>query len=95
MYINSILNKANVADADLFIGVTAAEAVNLTACYLAKQLGAKTIARISNPELKENDNIDFSELGISELISEILTSKEMNMLLEQNSLIRLNLMEET
>jgi len=55
----SILNKANVADADLFIGVTAAEAVNLTACYLAKQLGAKkTIARISNPELKENDNID-------------------------------------
>ncbi|GIR21426.1 MAG: hypothetical protein CM15mP36_06330 [Flavobacteriales bacterium] len=37
----SILNKANVADADLFIGVTAAEAVNLTACYLAKQLGAK------------------------------------------------------
>ncbi len=77
----SILNKANVADADLFIGVTAAEAVNLTACYLAKQLGAKkTIARISNPELKENDNIDFSELGISELISpEILTSKEINM----------------
>ena len=29
----SILNKANIADADLFIGVTAAEAVNLTACY--------------------------------------------------------------
>ena len=57
----SILNKANVADADLFIGVTAAEAVNLTACYLAKQLGAKkTIARISNPELKENDNVIYA-----------------------------------
>ena len=77
----SVLNKANVTDADLFIGVTASEAVNLTACYLAKQLGAKkTIARISNPELKENENIDFSDLGISELISpEILTSKEINM----------------
>ena len=37
----STLNKANVSEADLFIGVTAAEAVNLTACYLAKQLGAK------------------------------------------------------
>ena len=66
----STLNKANVTEADLFIGVTAAEAVNLTACYLAKQLGAKkTIARISNPELKENEDIDFSNLGISELIS--------------------------
>ena len=77
----STLNKANAAEADLFIGVTAAEAVNLTACYLAKQLGAKkTIARISNPELKENEDIDFSDLGISELISpEILTSKEINM----------------
>ena len=77
----SVLNNANVTDADLFIGVTASEAVNLTACYLAKQLGAKkTIARISNPELKENENIDFSDLGISELISpEILTSKEINM----------------
>ena len=76
-----LMEEASIKDADLFIGVTAAEAVNLTACYLAKQLGAKkTIARISNPELKENDNIDFSELGISELISpEILTSKEINM----------------
>ena len=77
----STLNKANVTEADLFVGVTASEAVNLTACYLAKQLGAKkTIARISNPELKENENINFSNLGISELISpEILTSKEINM----------------
>ena len=31
----SVLNKANVTDADLFIGVTASEAVNLTACYLS------------------------------------------------------------
>ena len=37
----STLRKANVFDADLFVGVTAGESVNLTACYLAKQLGAK------------------------------------------------------
>lgn len=81
----SVLNKANVSDSDLFIGVTAGESVNLVACYLAKQLGAKkTIARISNPELVENEKIDFSHLGISELISpEVLTSKEISMVINR------------
>ena len=81
----SILNKANISEADLFVGVTAGESTNLTACYLAKQLGAKkTIARISNPELLENENIDFSNLGISELVSpELLTSKEINMVINR------------
>ena len=81
----SILNKANANTADLFIGVTASEAINLMSCYIANQLGAKkTIARISNPELKENKDIDFTRLGISELISpEILTSKEINMVINR------------
>ena len=81
----SILNKANIADTDLFIGVTSSESVNLIACHLAKQLGAKkTIARISNPELIENQNIHFLDLGISELISpEILTSKEIIMVINR------------
>ena len=81
----SILNKANVSEADLFVGVTAGEAINLTACYIAKQLGAKkTIARISNPELFDNENVNFYDLGINELISpEILTSKEINMVINR------------
>ena len=81
----STLNKANTNTADLFIGVTASEAINLMSCYIANQLGAKkTIARISNPELKENKDIDFTRLGISELISpEILTSKEINMVINR------------
>ena len=81
----STLNKANANTADLFIGVTASEAINLMSCYIANQLGAKkTIARISNPELKENKDIDFTRLGISELISpEILTSKEINMVINR------------
>ena len=81
----STLNKANANTADLFIGVTASEATNLMSCYIANQLGAKkTIARISNPELKENKDIDFTRLGISELISpEILTSKEINMVINR------------
>ena len=62
--------------------------MNITSCLLAKQLGAKkTIARISNPELIKNRNVDFTQLGINELISpEILTSKEINMVINvQNS----------
>jgi trk system potassium uptake protein TrkA len=55
------LNDANTSDADLFIGVTALQATNLTACFLAKQLGAKkTIARISNSEYNNpKNNINF------------------------------------
>ena len=81
----SVLHKANISDTDLFVGVTSSESVNLTACYLARKLGArKTIARISNPELIENKSIDFSDLGISELISpEILTSKEISMVVNR------------
>ena len=59
--------------------------MNITSCLLAKQLGAKkTIARISNPELIKNRNVDFTQLGINELISpEILTSKEINMVINR------------
>ena len=65
------LNDANASDADLFIGVTALQATNLTACFLAKQLGAKkTIARISNSEYNSpKNNINFIDLGVDELIS--------------------------
>ena len=35
------LNDANAADADMFIGVTTMQAINLTSCFLAKQLGTK------------------------------------------------------
>ena len=65
------LNDANASDADLFIGVTSLQATNLTACFLAKQLGAKkTIARISNSEYNSpKNNINFIDLGVDELIS--------------------------
>ncbi|MDY2931780.1 MAG: NAD-binding protein, partial [Muribaculaceae bacterium] len=44
-----ILNKAGVANTDLFIAVTPYETRNITSCALAKKLGAKrTVARIDN-----------------------------------------------
>ena len=67
----SVLKDANVKSTDLLIGVTSSETTNITACVLAKQLGAKrTIARISNTEFIVNkDEVGFKKIGIDELIS--------------------------
>ncbi len=82
----SALKQANIQNSDLFIAVTSSETTNITACMISKKLGAKkTIARISNSEFTENkDEINFSELGIDELIStEELATHEIKLLLEK------------
>jgi trk system potassium uptake protein TrkA len=70
------------------IGVTSSETTNITLCMLAKQLGCKrTIARISNTEFIDNkETINFSELGIDELISpEELAAAEIKLLINQSA----------
>ena len=82
----AILKDARIDTAGLFIAVTSSETTNITACVLAKQLGAKqTIARISNSEfLNEDDDVGFTKFGIDELISpEILAASEIGLLLNQ------------
>ncbi|WP_179333411.1 Trk system potassium transporter TrkA [Winogradskyella costae] len=82
----SILKDARIDTAALFIAVTSSETTNITACVLAKQLGAKrTIARISNTEFIENkETVGFSKFGIDELISpESLAASEIGLLLNQ------------
>ncbi|MEH6535246.1 MAG: Trk system potassium transporter TrkA [Psychroserpens sp.] len=82
----SILKEARINTSGLFIAVTSSETTNITACVLAKQLGAKkTIARISNSEfLDEKDDVGFAKFGIDELISpEILAAAEIELLLNQ------------
>ncbi|MBF8148479.1 Trk system potassium transporter TrkA [Winogradskyella sp. F6397] len=82
----SILRDARIETAALFIAVTSSETTNITACVLAKQLGAKrTIARISNTEFIDNkETVGFSKFGIDELISpESLAASEIGLLLNQ------------
>ncbi|WP_299519918.1 NAD-binding protein, partial [Winogradskyella sp.] len=82
----SILREARIESAALFIAVTSSETTNITACVLAKQLGAqRTIARISNTEfIDEKETIGFSQFGIDELISpESLAASEIELLLNQ------------
>lgn len=83
----SILNEARIKTVDLFIAVTSSETTNITACVLAKQLGAKkTIARISNTEfIEQQDQVEFTKFGIDELISpESLAAAEIELLLNQS-----------
>ena len=73
------LNECNVAKSDLFIAVTPSESINITACMLATNLGAKvTLARIDNLEYLLPKNKDFfKKMGIDALIyPEMLAAKE-------------------
>ncbi|WP_460217942.1 Trk system potassium transporter TrkA [Psychroserpens sp. MEBiC05023] len=81
----SILNEARINKSELFIAVTSSETTNITACVLAKELGAKqTIARISNSEFLDQNEVGFTKFGIDELISpETLAAAEIELLLNQ------------
>ena len=74
-----VLKEAGVKHADLFIAVDPKETINITACTMAHNLGAKkTVAKIDNPEYMEPKNQElFKQLGIDSLIyPELLAAKD-------------------
>ncbi|MBD3635913.1 MAG: Trk system potassium transporter TrkA [Crocinitomicaceae bacterium] len=83
----SILEEAKIESCDLLIAVTASEETNLLVSILAKKFGAKrTIARINNLELNEEQNIKlFNSLGIDALISPVKLAAEEIIRLVKNS----------
>ena len=83
----SILKEANIESCDLLIAVTESEETNLLVSILAKKFGAKrTIARINNLELNEEQNIKlFNSLGIDTLISPVKLAAEEILRLVRNS----------
>ncbi len=75
------LREAGTQHADLFISVTPDENLNMTACVLAKALGArKTVAKIDNAEYIDPASQEFfSGIGIDRLIyPEMLAAKDIN-----------------
>lgn len=73
------LKESGVKDVDLFIAVTPYESVNMTACMLATNLGAKrTLARVENYEYMQPENREFfAKLGVDYLIlPELLAARE-------------------
>lgn len=75
------LREAGTQHADLFISVTPDENLNMTACVLAKALGArKTVAKIDNAEYIDPASQEFfAGMGIDRLIyPEMLAAKDIN-----------------
>ncbi len=64
------LREAGVGNCDLFIGVTPYETDNITACAMAKQLGAKrTVSRIDSYDYMRCENIPLvKNMGVDSLI---------------------------
>ena len=81
----SILKRAEVGRANLFLAVTTSEKDNLVSCILAKKLGASiTVARVNNQEYLEAEQQEiFHNLGVDHLISPtVLAAEEISRLLE-------------
>lgn len=65
-----IQKEANVDEADIFIALTTNDEVNIIACSLAHQLGAKhTIARVRNPVYFESIDFIKASLGIEYIVN--------------------------
>jgi len=66
----SDLKEAGVPKVDLFIAVTPIESVNIHACILAANLGArKTVARVDNFETQQEESSEFyKKIGINRLV---------------------------
>lgn len=66
----SVLMEADVRKADLVIAVTSLDETNLVCSLIAKKLGAKhTIARVRNPEYRQDARMLKREIGLDMLIN--------------------------
>ncbi len=84
----TVLERADMERANLFLAVTTSEKTNLMSAILAKKLGARqTIARVNNVEYLSEENREmFRELGIDTLISpQELAAAEIARLVQQCS----------
>lgn len=86
------LSNAGTADADIFVSVTNSDEINMLSCFMAKKMGAKyTVARIRNPEIRENRLAFLKQhLDISYVINpEFLAAKEIFNILKLPSAIKI------
>ena len=64
------LQEADAQNADLVIAATSSDEANMICCMLAKKMGAqRTIARVRNPEYREQLILMRDELGLSMVIN--------------------------
>jgi len=85
-----IQKEAGVDTADIVIGCTSSDEINMFSCLLAKKLGAKnTIARVRNPEYYNQLNYIKEDLGLSMVINpEFVAANEISRILRFPSAIK-------
>jgi len=88
------LDEAYVNSADIFIGVTGSDEINMLGCAIAKLKGCKTISRINNMEYIEEaiDINKFRNLGIDTAICpDLVAAIKMSRILSIPSLVDLSI----
>lgn len=85
-----IQKEAGVDAADIVIGCTSSDEINMFSCLLAKKLGAKhTIARVRNPEYYNQLNYIKDDLGLSMVINpEYVAANEISRILRFPSALK-------
>lgn len=65
------LKQANIKSTDLIVAVTSNEAINLSTCSIAKQMGVgTTIARVSNDEYTIKENLNkLQNIGVDYVVN--------------------------
>ena len=87
----SVLKDAGIEDANLLLAVTGEDELNLLCCLLAKQAaGCKTIARVRNPEYRQEIDLIREQLGLSMIVNpEYAAAAEMGRILRTPSAIKI------
>ena len=87
---HSVLQEAEIEEADLLIAVTGSDELNLLCCLIAKKAGnCQTIARVRNPEINKEIRFIKEELGLAMVINpEYAAAMEMARILRFPSAIK-------
>lgn len=87
-----VLEEAGISSADILIAVTRSDELNLLTCFLARKLGcSNTIARVRNPEYKNEIQLFREDLGLAMIINpELIAAREMARLLRFPSAVQID-----
>ena len=86
------LNEAGIGQADIMIAVTGSDELNLLTCLIARKLGvSNTIARVRNPQYKNELHLFQEDLGLAMIINpEFTAAQEIARLLRFPSAIQID-----
>ncbi len=87
-----VLEEAGIRQADILIAVTDSDELNLLTCLIARKLGhCNTIARVRNPEYKQEIQLFREDLGLAMIINpELIAAQEIARLLRFPSAVQID-----